>query len=171
MKFNWKKEIRLAQRWLKRNGSTVSSLAASVGVITTGYFGWKAHDDYMMCPIDPTPKEAVKIFWKPVTSATGTIACIWLGHGLDQKQIAAMTAAYVTLRKSYQEYRDEIRATNPNSIRWHERILLVLIGIRSIRMRMNSIGMLSPNATLRQVLSSSKRQSTISISSSSKQES
>ena len=74
MKFNWKKEIRLAQRWLKRNGSTVSSLAASLGVIATGYFGWKAHDDYTMCSIDPTPEEAVKIFWKPAVSATGTIA-------------------------------------------------------------------------------------------------
>ena len=113
MKFNWKTEIRLAQRWLKRNGSTVSSLAASLGVIATGYFGWKAHDDYAMCAMDPTPEEAVKIFWKPAVSATGTIACIWLGHGLDQKQIMAMTAAYAALRKSYQEYRDEIRSTNP----------------------------------------------------------
>ena len=101
MKFNWKKEIRLAQRWLKRNGSTVSSLAESLGVIATGYFGWKAHDDYTMYSMDPTLEEAVKIFWKPAVSATGTIACIWLGHGLDQKQIAAMTAAYAALRKSY----------------------------------------------------------------------
>ena len=118
MKFNWKKEIRLAQRWLKRNGSAISSFAASVGVIATGYLAYKSCDDKFQIQYetdfeDLTVKETGKVFWKPVLCGGVTIVCIWLGHGLDQKQIAAMTAAYVALRKSYQEYRDEIRATNP----------------------------------------------------------
>lgn len=121
MKFNLKNEIRFASRWLKRNGSTICSIGATVGTILTGYFAYQASDNESDILFDCAFSEReysdmevyTKIFWKPVVAGAGTIACIWLGHGIDQKQLAAMTAGYLALRKSYQEYREQVKADNP----------------------------------------------------------
>lgn len=111
MKFSMKNEIRFAKRWLKRNGSMICSLAASAGVLATGYLAHEAGREYDRTVSDE--RSIPKIYWKPAVSASGTIACIWLGHGIDQKQLATLTAGYLALRRSYQEYRDQIRREHP----------------------------------------------------------
>lgn len=118
MKFNLKYELKAASRWLKRNGSTITSIVGTIGVLATGYFSYKAHDEKSTFetnndPLEPT--DICKVFWKPAISASGTIACIWLGHGLDQRQLAAMTAAYIAVKKSYDEYRSVADTYGPNA--------------------------------------------------------
>lgn len=59
-----------------------------------------------------TKKEVVQECWKFYIPAAvlggGTIACILGSNALNKKQLASMTAAYMALGKTYQEYRRQV---------------------------------------------------------------
>lgn len=104
-------------KFLRNHGGTILAVAASVGVgLTmweTGKATVKATTLVSMNTAEPmTPKETVKGCWKfyipAVVLGGGTIACILGSNALNKKQIASLTAAYMALGKTYQEYRRQV---------------------------------------------------------------
>lgn len=110
--------MKSAFRILKKNGGTILAIGASVGVvltaIETGKASIKAEKLIEMNSAEPayTKKEKVKDCWKFYLPAAalgaGTIACILGSNALNKKQIASLTAAYMALGKTYQEYRRQV---------------------------------------------------------------
>lgn len=104
-------------RFLRKHGGTILAMAASVGVGLTAYethkAAVKATTLVVMNKDEPmTKKEVVQECWKFYIPAAvlggGTIACIFGSNTLNKKQIASLTAAYMALGKTYQEYRRQV---------------------------------------------------------------
>lgn len=104
-------------RFLRKHGGTILAVAASVGVGLTAYethkAAVKATTLVVMNKAEPmSKKEVVQECWKFYIPAAvlggGTIACILGSNALNKKQIASLTAAYMALGKTYQEYRRQV---------------------------------------------------------------
>lgn len=110
--------MKSASRFLKKNGGTILAIGASAGVvltaIETGKASIKAEKLIAMNSAEPayTMKEKVQDCWKfylpAVALGAGTIACILGSNALNKRQLASMTAAYMALGKTYQEYRRQV---------------------------------------------------------------
>ena len=110
-------------KFLRRHGGTILAVLASAGVVATAVetskATIKAQKLIEMNTVLPnreddsepayTPVQKVKDCWKFYLPAAilggGTIACILGSNALNKKQIASLTAAYMALGKTYQEYR------------------------------------------------------------------
>lgn len=105
-------------RFLRKHGGTLLAISASVGVVLTAIETGKATikaeklvelnrdvPEYDM-------KEKVKDCWQFYIPAAvlgaGTIGCIIGSNVLSRKEIASLTAAYMALGKSYQQYRRQV---------------------------------------------------------------
>lgn len=104
-------------KFLRKHGGTILAIGASIGVgLTmweTGKATVKATTFVTMNKDEPmAKKEIVKDCWKFYIPAAvvgaGTVACILGSNALNKKQLASMTAAYMALGKTYQEYRREV---------------------------------------------------------------
>lgn len=104
-------------KFLRKHGGTILAVAASVGVGLTAYethkAAVKATTLVVMNKDEPmTKKEVVQECWKFYIPAAvlggGTIACILGSNTLNKKQIASLSAAYMALGKSYQQYRRQV---------------------------------------------------------------
>lgn len=117
-------------RFLRKHGGTILAVAASVGVVATAIETGRAttkakhllavdealrtynEDEQGIVEEPPTKKEIVQTCWKAYVPAAilggGTIACILGSNALNKKQIASLTAAYMALGKTYQEYRRQV---------------------------------------------------------------
>ena len=104
-------------KFLRKHGGTILAVAASVGVGLTAYethkAAVKATTLVAMNKDEPmTKKEVVQECWKFYVPAVilggGTITCILGSNALNKKQIASLTAAYMALGKTYQEYRRQV---------------------------------------------------------------
>ena len=104
-------------KFLRKHGGTILAVAASVGVGLTAYethkAAVKATTLVVMNKAEPmSKKEIVQECWKFYIPAAvlggGTIACILGSNALNKKQIASLTAAYMALGKSYQQYRRQV---------------------------------------------------------------
>lgn len=117
-------------RFLCKHGGTILAVAASVGVVATAIETGRAttkakhllavdealrtyNEDEQGIVEEPlTKKGIVKVCWKAYVPAAilggGTIACILGSNALNKKQIASLTAAYMALGKTYQEYRRQV---------------------------------------------------------------
>ena len=104
-------------KFLRKHGGTILAVAASVGVGLTAYethkAAVKATTLVVMNKAEPrSKKEVVQECWKfyipAVILGGGTIACILGSNALNKKQIASLTAAYMALGKTYQEYRRQV---------------------------------------------------------------
>lgn len=104
-------------KFLRKHGGTILAVAASVGVGLTAYethkAAVKATTLVVMNKDEPmTKKEVVQECWKFYIPAAvlggGTIACILGSNTLNKKQIASLSAAYMALGKTYQEYRRQV---------------------------------------------------------------
>lgn len=104
-------------KFLRKHGGTMLAIAASVGVgLTmweTGKATVKATTLVSMNRAEPmTKREIVQDCWKfyipAAVAGAGTVACILGSNVLNKKQLAGMTAAYMALGKSYQEYRRQV---------------------------------------------------------------
>lgn len=113
-------------RFLRKHGGTILAVVASVGVVATaietGRASTKAQKiiEKNAIAIDCenygkscyTTKQKVLDCWKVYVPAAilggGTIACILGSNALNKKQIASLTAAYMALGKTYQEYRRQV---------------------------------------------------------------
>lgn len=105
-------------RFLRKNAGTLLAIGASVGVvltaIETGKAAIKAEKLVELNKDVPEydMKEKVKDCWQFYIPAAvlgaGTIGCIIGSNMLSRKEIASLSAAYVALGKSYQQYRRQV---------------------------------------------------------------
>lgn len=117
-------------RFLRKHGGTILAVAASVGVVATAIETGRAttkaqhilevdkeltkfnENEFGVTEEPPTKKQIVLMCWKAYVPAAilggGTIACILGSNALNKKQIASLTAAYMALGKTYQEYRRQV---------------------------------------------------------------
>lgn len=105
-------------RFLRKNGGTLLTIGASVGVVLTAIETGKAtiKAEKLVELNKDVPeygmKEKVKDCWHFYIPAAvlgaGTIGCIIGSNMLSRKEIASLSAAYVALGKSYQEYRRQV---------------------------------------------------------------
>ena len=104
-------------KFMRKHGGTILAIGASIGVgLTmweTGKATVKATTLVTMNKDEPmTKKEIVKDCWKFYVPAAvvgvGTVVCILGSNALNKKQLASMTAAYMALGKTYQEYRRQV---------------------------------------------------------------
>lgn len=110
---------------LKRASPTILSCIAAIGTVATAVLAVKATPKALMCcsnldvehfengKDDPTPAEYLKVAWKPYIPAAavglGTIVCILSANGLNRKQQATITSAYVLLENAYKEYKNKLK--------------------------------------------------------------
>lgn len=111
------KLTKVCTKFLRKHGGTLLAIGASIGVgLTmweTGKATVKATTFVTMNKDEPmTKKEIVKDCWKFYVPAAvvgaGTVVCILGSNALNKKQLASMTAAYMALGKTYQEYRRQV---------------------------------------------------------------
>lgn len=105
-------------RFLRKHGGTLLTIGASVGVVLTAIETGKAtiKAEKLVELNKDVPeydmKEKVKDCWQFYIPAAvlgaGTIGCIIGSNMLSRKEIASLTAAYMALGKSYQEYRRQV---------------------------------------------------------------
>ena len=105
-------------RFLRKHGGTILAVAASVGVVATAIETGKAtiKAEKLVELNKDVPeygmKEKVKDCWQFYIPAAvlgaGTIGCIIGSNMLSRKEIASLSAAYVALGKSYQQYRRQV---------------------------------------------------------------
>lgn len=103
---------------VRKHGGTILAVAASVGVVLmaveTGKATVKAEKLIEMNKDIPDygTKEKVmdcyKFYIPAAVLGAGTIACILGSNALNRKQVASLTAAYMALGKTYQEYRRQV---------------------------------------------------------------
>lgn len=106
--------------FLKRNGSTILSVAAAVGVVATSIAVYNATMDSIEIVKEKedekddllTDKELfVTIAPKyilPVALGAGTIACIFGANVLNKQQQAALTSAYLLLDSNFKKYKEKV---------------------------------------------------------------
>lgn len=110
---------------LKRASPTILSCLGVVGVVATAVMAVKATpralkicgdlqlDHFEKGEEEPTNLDYVKAAWKPyipsVAIGLGTIVCILGANGLNRKQQAAITSAYIFLNNAYREYKDKVK--------------------------------------------------------------
>lgn len=105
-------------RFLRKHGGTILAVAASVGVVATAIETGKAtiKTEKLVELNKDVPeygmKEKVKDCWQfyipAVVLGAGTIGCIIGSNMLSRKEIASLSAAYMALGKTYQEYRRQV---------------------------------------------------------------
>ena len=105
-------------KFLRKNAGTLLSIGASVGVVLTAIETGKAtiKAEKLVELNKDVPeygmKEKVKDCWQFYIPAAvlgaGTIGCIIGSNVLSRKEIASLSAAYVALGKSYQQYRRQV---------------------------------------------------------------
>ena len=105
-------------RFLRKHGGTLLAISASVGVVLTAIETGKAtiKAEKLVELNKDVPeygmKEKVKDCWQFYIPAAvlgaGTIGCIIGSNMLSRKEIASLTAAYMALGKSYQQYRRQV---------------------------------------------------------------
>lgn len=105
-------------RFLRKNAGTLLAIGASVGVVLTAIETGKAtiKAEKLVELNKDVPeygmKEKVKDCWQFYIPAAvlgaGTIGCIIGSNMLSRKEITSLSAAYVALGKSYQQYRRQV---------------------------------------------------------------
>lgn len=105
-------------RFLRKHGGTMLAIGASVGVVLTAIETGKAtiKAEKLVELNKDVPeydmKEKVKDCWQFYIPAAvlgaGTIGCIIGSNMLSRKEIASLSAAYMALGKTYQEYRRQV---------------------------------------------------------------
>lgn len=105
-------------RFLRKHGGTLLAIGASVGVVLTAIETGKAtiKAEKLVELNKDVPeygmKEKVKDCWQFYIPAAvlgaGTIGCIIGSNVLSRKEIASLSAAYVALGKSYQQYSRQV---------------------------------------------------------------
>lgn len=104
-------------KFLHKHGGTILAVAASVGVGLTMWETGKATVKAttlvaMNKDENLGKKEVLRDCWKFYIPAAilggGTIACVLGSNALNKKQIASLTAAYMALGKTYQNYRQKV---------------------------------------------------------------
>lgn len=117
-------------RWFRKSSPTLLSCLGAVGVVATTVLAVKAtpkaHRKLLLKGLEVnedvahpenyrelTTKEAIQTVWKDYIPAAavgiGTMICIFGANGLNRRQQAAITGAYVLLDQAYREYQKKAK--------------------------------------------------------------
>lgn len=110
---------------LKRASPTILTILGAAGVVGTAVLAVKATPKALkLCEAirlervndyqeEPTKMEYIQAAWKPyipaVSVGIATIICIIGANGLNRKQQAAITSAYILLDNAYKEYQKKVK--------------------------------------------------------------
>lgn len=105
-------------RFLRKHGGTMLAIGASVGVVLTAIETGKAtikaeklvelNKDVPEYDMNEKVKDCWQFYIPAAVLGAGTIGCIIGSNVLSRKEIASLTAAYMALGKSYQQYRRQV---------------------------------------------------------------
>lgn len=110
-----------AQRFVKRNSSTILTCAGGVGVVATSVMAVKATPKAMKLLEEAkkekgdelTKMETVKVvgptYIPTIITGTATLACIFGANVLNKRQQAALMSAYALLDTKYKEYKSKVK--------------------------------------------------------------
>jgi hypothetical protein len=106
----------MIKSFIKSNSSTLLSVGAGVGVITTAYLSARAgyQTAEVLSSTDPYEnlQEKGKRVWKlyipPAASAAVTIVCVAGGKRVDAKKTIAAQTAMAVAQQGYSEYRQKV---------------------------------------------------------------
>lgn len=112
--------LKTSQLFIKRNASTILTIAGGAGVVTTTVLGIKATPKALIL-IDSAKKKkgeklttlekiqvAAPVYIPTVLSGTATLACIFGVNILNKRQQAGLISAYALLDNSYKEYKAKV---------------------------------------------------------------
>lgn len=114
------KLVHQTKLFLRRNGSTILTVAGGVGVIATSVMAVKATPKALMVLEDAREEkgEDLTVFEKidvagpayipAVLTGTATIACIFGANMLNKRQQTYLMSAYALLDSSYKEYKNKV---------------------------------------------------------------
>ena len=109
-----------SKKFVKRNASTILTVAGGVGVIATTVMAVKASPKAITLLEKAkeekgeklTTVEKVQVAWKPyipvVLTGAGTIACIFGANILSKRQQASLISAYTLLDSSFKDYKKKV---------------------------------------------------------------
>lgn len=111
--------INLSNHFLKKNGGTILTVVASVGVVATALLVAKETPKVMNRLEElkskdepPTKLETTKVVVKgyapAIVSGAGTIFCIVGANVLNKRQQASLISAYTFLNNSYGQYKNKL---------------------------------------------------------------
>lgn len=101
--------------FFKRNGGTILTGIASIGVVGTAYLtgkaAVKAEKKLEELGDEATAKEKVKaltpIYILPISAGAATIACMFGANTISRKQQASMLAAGALIEETYRKYKNK----------------------------------------------------------------
>lgn len=113
--------LRQAQRFCKRNTSTILTVMGGAGAITTTILAVKATPKAIKLIEEAeeikgeelTTMEKVQVagtkYIPTIISGTATLACIFGANILNKRQQAALMSAYMLVDNSYKEYKEKVK--------------------------------------------------------------
>ena len=112
--------VRSSQLYLKKNASTILTVAGGVGVVGTTVLGIKA-TPRALALLDNAKQEkgeeltvmekvkvAAPVYIPTAVSGVATIACVFGANVLNKRNQAALMSAYALLDSSYKEYKAKV---------------------------------------------------------------
>lgn len=114
------KLVHQSKLFLRRNGSTILTVAGGVGVVVTSVMAVKATPKALMVLEEAreekgdelTTLEKINVagpaYIPAVLTGTATIACIFGANMLNKRQQASLVSAYALLDSSYKEYKNKV---------------------------------------------------------------
>lgn len=115
------KLIGKSKLFLRRNGSTILTLAGGAGVVATAVMTAKATPKAMRLleeakeekGDDLTKLEVVQVagpaYIPAIVTGAATLVCIFGANTLNKRQQASLTSAYALLDKSYKDYKKKVK--------------------------------------------------------------
>ena len=107
--------------FLKKNSSTILTVAAVAGVITTSVLSAKAaikasrvlahkeEEKGEKLTFEETISSVWTIYIPPVIAGMSTIACVFGANILNKRQQASLASAYALIENSYREYKAKLK--------------------------------------------------------------
>ena len=112
--------VRSSQLYLKRNASTILTIAGGVGVVTTTVLGIKVTPKALAL-IDNAKKKkgdkltklekiqaAAPVYIPTVISGVATLCCVFGANVVNKRQQAGLISAYALVDNSYKEYKAKV---------------------------------------------------------------
>lgn len=111
--------LRSSQLFIKRNSSTILTVAGGIGMVTTTVLGIKATPKALTLLEDAKKekgeeltklekvKTAAPVYISTVITGAATLSCIFGANMLNKRQQASLISAYALLDNSYKEYKNK----------------------------------------------------------------
>ena len=142
--------------FLKKNGSTLLSCVASVGMVATCVLVARETPKALLLLEDVenekeeklTKKELIilttPVYIPAIVMGSITLACIFSANILSRRQQAAIVSAYILMSENYRKYKDKVKELYGKDV--HEKVLDELAVEKSKDIRISAQGMINRNS-------------------------